>query len=340
MQQINETLAQEIFSEITKAQKILMHCHPNPDADSIGSSLAMYHSLKAMGKEPTIIQGDSKLPEYLSVLPGYNLIVKKNITEIDFKDFDLFIALDSASPNQITKLKDLQFPLPIRSIVIDHHRSNPLFADINLVDSSFPSTCQMIYELLTLWNIPLNRNIALCLFLGTYTDTGGFRYRPTSPKTLSMASKLVELAPSFTDALFFMENCSTKGRLIIQGYMLSHIETYFEDSVAMAGITKQEIEALGITPDDVAGIDVAVQLKSVVGWNIAVSLIEKDPGVIKMSFRTRDARIYDLSKVTGLLGGGGHAGAAGAQIMGTLDEAKQKVIKALAEAYPFLPKKI
>jgi hypothetical protein len=97
---------------------------------------------------------------------------------------------------------------------------------------------------------------------------------------------------------------------------------------------------LNISTDDVAGIDVATQLKSVVGWNIGVSFIEQEPGMVKMSFRTRDSRIYDLSKVTGLLGGGGHGGAAGAQVKGTIDEAKKKVLKALQEAYPFLPKKI
>jgi bifunctional oligoribonuclease and PAP phosphatase NrnA len=336
MQKTLESLSQEIFSEITKAQKILMHCHPNPDADSIGSTLALYHALKSIGKEPTVIKGDSNLPQYLSILPGYTEIVKKNIFEVDLKEFDLFLILDSGSPNQITKLGELNFPLEIKTIVIDHHRSNTSYADINLIDNSYPATCQIVYDLLNEWSIPLNANIALNLFIGTYTDTGGFRFKPTSQKTLASASKLVELAPNFTDALFFMENCNTKGRLILQGRMLSHIETFFSDSVAFASISRAEIDLLGITEDDMAGIDVANLLKTVVGWNLGVSLIEVEQNKVKISFRTRDNRIFDVSKVALLVGGGGHAGAAGAQIIGTLDEAKEKVIEAIKEAYPYI----
>jgi bifunctional oligoribonuclease and PAP phosphatase NrnA len=333
MQEIAREKADEILSEIKKAERILMHCHPHADADSLGSTLAMSFALQSMGKKPTIIKGDSDLPKYLSSLPGYHTIVQKNILELDLKEYDLFLILDSGSPNQITKIKELVFPLPITTIAIDHHASNTGFADINLVDNTYPATCQMVYDLFRQWNISINRDMALCLFIGMYTDTGGFRYKPTSAMTLKAAAHLAEIAPNFTDILFAMDNSNTKGRLMLQGLLFSSIETHVNDSIALASVSYQQLAKNSISLDDAAGVDIANNLKSVVGWNLGISLVELEPGIIKISMRTRDPESFDVSKLALKLGGGGHKSAAGAQIKGTIDEVKKRVLEAAKGVY-------
>lgn len=326
-------IAGKILEEIKQAKRILMHCHPSPDGDSLGSTLGLKHALGSLGKDITLIKGDSNLPGYLSMLPGYATIVEKNIFEVDFNQFDLFLILDSASLHQISKIKDLEFPKNLKTIVIDHHISNPGYADINLVDSTYPATCEIVYDLLKSWNIEITPDAALCLLIGIFTDTGGFRYAPTSPNTFKAAAELSSQAPNFLDSIFLMENNNAKGRLVLHGLLLQSIETHLNDSVAFASVSYDELQKHGIKQEEF-GVPVVNEMKSVTGWNISVVFMEVEPGMVKMSFRTRDHILYDISKLAVEVGGGGHSRAAGAQIKGNLAEAKAQVLNAIKVVYP------
>lgn len=103
-------LAPVILAEVEKAKKILLHLHPRPDGDSVGSALSMMHVLEGMGKEVTVIKGDSPLPQYLSVLPGFSKIVPQNFFETDLSQFDLFIIQDSSTPGFVSLLGEVVFP--------------------------------------------------------------------------------------------------------------------------------------------------------------------------------------------------------------------------------------
>ncbi len=336
IQPFSKELSAEIFSHIKNAKKILMHCHPNPDGDSLGSTLGMKHALTSIGKDVTVIKGDSALPHYLKALPGYDSIVLKNIFEVDLSEYDLFLVLDSGSQEQISKLGPVTFPSGLKTIIIDHHKSNIGFADINMIDISSPAAAQVVYYFLEANGIVPTKESALCLFIGMYTDTGGFKYRPVNSQTLAAASKLAEIAPDYPDIIFQMENNNTKGRLVVQGLLIQSIQTHFNNHVAFASLSQEDIKAHNITDDETGGIDITNYMKSVVGWNICVSFVERVPGFIKMSFRTRDTVLYDVSKIAVAIGGGGHAASAGAQLPGTIAEVQEKVLKTLPEVYPDL----
>src|SRR3989344_2359538 len=125
-------LAPIIMNAISVSKKILLHCHPYPDPDSVGSVLALAKVLKTMGKEVIPIIGDSNYPENLKGLPNSKWIVDKNYSDIDPSKYDLFIILDSASPSQITQLDEIAFSKDMNTIVIDHHVTNPSYGKINL----------------------------------------------------------------------------------------------------------------------------------------------------------------------------------------------------------------
>jgi phosphoesterase RecJ-like protein len=146
MTKVIDEMAPVVLDAITKAENILLHCHPSPDPDSVGSVLAMKLALEQLGKKVTAIQGDSAIPQAFMHFPGASTIVKKNFGEVSLSDFDLFIILDSGSPEMISVNKP-SFPLPIKSLVIDHHASNTSYADINLIDIASPATAYILFNL-------------------------------------------------------------------------------------------------------------------------------------------------------------------------------------------------
>jgi phosphoesterase RecJ-like protein len=331
-----------ILDEIKKARKILMHFHPNADGDSLGGVLGLYHTILPLVEERggviTIIQGDTPMPEYLSFLPGFDIPVKKNLFEIDLSEFDLFLILDSGSPNQISKIAPVSFPTGLKTIVIDHHSSNQGFGDINLIEAAYPAVCQIISELLGVWKMPISKNAAICLFIGLYTDTGGFKWTGTTEKTFIVAADLVHIVPDMPKYLSLLDNSRTKEQILLQKLFLNSLETWFSGTVAVVSVSYQELVDNNINPISAGGSELSSLLKTVIGWDIAIACTEQSPGTVKLSFRSK-ADGPDVTVPAIKLNGGGHRSAAGGQVQGTLLEAKAILKDTLAKSYQKLSEK-
>lgn len=326
-----------ILEAIKNSKRILLHCHPSPDPDSIGGVLAMGYFLKSLSKDFTIISGDSEPPKNVKSLPGYEWIQSKNYLEIKPSDYDLFLIQDTSSLNQITKKGEVVFPESMTTVVIDHHATNQRYGKINLVDENYPSVCQMIYDLFKEWSVDISPEMAINLFLGMYTDTGGFKYPTTTFETLLAASECARLNPNFPKIIFEYENSNEPQQILCLALALNSIENYFSGNVAVASIPYVEFEKRGIQRKHTEKMEVSNILKSVVGWNIGINFMETEPGKISCSFRTRDSEKYDVSKIASSLGqGGGHKAAAGTTIYEPFDKAKKSLLETIAKIYPEL----
>lgn len=318
----------KILEVIKSSNNILLHCHPNPDPDSVGSVLAMKIALEKLGKKVTVIRGDTEIPIAFRHFPKANEIIEKNFFEINKDDFDLFIILDSGSKEMISRKGEVVFGDKMRTINIDHHASNPGYAEINLVDSSYSSNAQLVFDLITSWGIEINHKMAINLFMGMYTDTGGFKYETVTAETYQIASELVKIAPDFHKYIFEMENSNTSDDLKFEGLALSSIKNFLNDNIAISAISQKDLESVGLnTRSNISLHIISNLLRSVIGWNIGVCLVEMEPNVFKVSFRTRDSTKFDVSKLAVALGGGGHKPAAGASIK----LPKEQAIKAIVE---------
>jgi len=330
----------KIWREIDRCQNILLHLHPGPDGDSVGSALAFYQVLKSMGKNVVVISGDSDFPKNLSTIPGVKDITPKNFFQTDLSLFDLFIILDASSPHQISRNGKISFPKNLKTIIIDHHLSSEKFAKINLVLPNYSSTSQILYDLFQLKKIRINKNIAACLFVGIYTDTGGFKYFSPTYKTFDIASKLAKIYPKFDQLIFDVENNYSPEHLKFISLSLNSIEKHFSDKVVFASVSYAEIKDNNFTSESINNSsEVTNMLKSVTGWDIAATLTEFQPNMVKVNFRTRDPQKYDLSKIATATGkGGGHRAAAGATIFKSLPEAKQFLLNIIKKFYPKIDK--
>jgi phosphoesterase RecJ-like protein len=286
----------------------------------------MKYALESLGKKVTALRGDSEIPKAYSSMPGVDTLTPKNFVEFDLSSVDLFISLDSSSLDMVSHIETLSIPQSLSVVVIDHHKSNRKYGSINLVDDTYPATCQILADIFECWNIKLTKEIGTNLIMGIYTDTGGFKYHNVTADTFKTVSKLVEVAPDYSDVIFNMENTNSPGVIAFTGKALSSVETYCGGMLAIASVPYSFIQEKGLVLDELGGHDIANQLKSVVGWDIGVFMTESDKGTVKVSMRTRNPDRYDLSVIAASMGGGGHRAAAGVLIKAPLEEAKRRVV--------------
>ncbi len=320
------------LKEINQASKILLHCHPSSDPDSVGSVLAMKLALETLNKNVTVIQGDDPIPEAFD-FPSVKTIIPKSYFDIDISQFDLFIALDSSSKGMISNKAEIIFPETLKVIVIDHHKSNKRYGNINFVNSDYPATAQILFDLFKEIKINFNHDIALNLFMGIYTDTGGFKYLKDPVPTLEIVGELAKFAPDYPNTIFTLENSNKKQKLIFEGLALLSIKEFFNGIVAVASVSRDDLVKNNINKEDIIPSIISNQLKSVIGYDIGIVMVEEDKDMVKLSIRTRDSNKYDVSKLAVSLGGGGHMAAAGARLNMNIQNAIDKVVENIKVIY-------
>lgn len=325
-------LARAIWAEIKIAKKILLHLHVNTDGDSVGSTLALKRALISMGKEVDVIAGDNKqIPGYLSFLPGTSDIIIKKFSEIDFNNYDIFIALDTSSSTQLSREEGLDLPKN-KIVVIDHHKGNSAYGKINLVDSDYVATCELLVDFLKVNDISIDEDMAVCLYVGICTDSGNFLYPPTNGLTLSKAAELAQISPKTIQAANKIASNTSLSEFMATNICMQSVKFYFENSVAVACITENDLKRGDCFSEDFSPTGVASTLSKVEGVKTGIGLYEKE-GVTRISFRSKDPKVFNVRQVAEKFPiGGGHDAAAGATFNGSVEEAKEFLLTKIKEA--------
>jgi len=329
------TIADKILKKIKSSNKILMHCHPYPDPDSVGSVLAMGEFLKKLGKEIVIIGGDSTFPKSLGNFPNRDWIKQIDFSQVNLEDFDLFLILDSSSMSQITQKLEIKLPKDLETIVIDHHVTNTGFGKINLIAPELASTTNIIYQLFKLWGDKPTEDMAVNLFMGIYGDTGGLIYPNAKPNVWKSALELIEINPDYHQLIFDLNNNRRSIEVEMMGLALSNIKTFYSGKVALSVIPYDEIKKRNLSKEDAIEGLVPDRLRSVVGWEVVASLVEVEPNEVIVSLRTRNEAVYDVSKIAKNVGirGGGHRGAAGTTIKKSAENAVRDLVEYMGKNF-------
>lgn len=178
-----------IVAAIGQCPTIDLICHVTPDGDALGSALAAGLALRSLGHQVRVSFGDDPqiIPESLSFLPGQELIVPA--AELPDRP-ELVICFDVASQGRLGLLREKAFAARAL-VVLDHHASNPGFGTHRIIDPGAPATAVLVDELLRRLRVPLDQEIATCLYTGVATDTGSFKYAGTTPATHELAGRLL-----------------------------------------------------------------------------------------------------------------------------------------------------
>jgi len=248
--------------------------------------------------------------------------------------YDLIIVLDSPDLERVSDVykinKDLFENVPI--INIDHHSTNKNFGQINLVDNTATSTCEILVSLAEALDKNLiDEEIATLLLTGIITDTNRFQNPNTTPKSLTIAAQLIAAGARRSEIIKNIYKTHSISVLKLWGEVLSNIKEDKENKIVWSAISKEEIEKAGVEKAEVGEEVLNELLSTAPGAQIVLLFVERDRGLVTCSMRTSDENIH-LDKIALLFGGGGHKQAAGFKIENTdLAEAERKVIEKIKE---------
>lgn len=314
----NSTFA-EIGHALREHERIAVMSHVRPDGDALGSQLALGLSLKQLGKEVFIWNEEGMLDKY-SFLPSSNLVTKPPPEPVDV---DLAVALDTAIQNRLgTALGGIKSAAAW--INIDHHPSNPRYADLVYIDENSPATGQILYELLRAENLPIDRDIATNLYVAISTDTGSFQYPNTTARTYQIAADLVAAGVDVGRVNQLTYESYPRRRIELLRELLGTLRFEGGDRVASFSLSLETAARLRVLPEDNEGL--IDHIRAIHGVVVAAFFEELSDGKVRVSLRSKDARA-DVCAVASKFGGGGHTLAAGARVRGTLAEVERKVLE-------------
>jgi phosphoesterase RecJ-like protein len=306
-----------IASFLKQHNNYLLLTHRRPDGDTLGSAAALCAGLRAMGKAAFVWRNPEITMRYLPFAEPY--FAPEGFT------YDTAVTVDTASPALIGEGWAGKVHLRI-----DHHPGETGYADVEITDPSAAACGEVVYDLLYALGVPLTQEIAVSLYIAIVTDTGCFRYSNTTAKTHRCIAALMETGievPALNSMIF----SKSRLRLSVEAAISRRIEYHAGGQVAVASLSL--LEKGDASEDDLENITGLVQ--SIVGVKVVLVLREYLSGW-RVSCRT--AKPYAANLVCGVLGGGGHARAAGADIKGamTQESVRRLALEALWNIYPKL----
>ena len=310
-----QNFAQEFHTlnfAIRESDRILLFAHSHPDGDTVGSVLALREYVLSIGKEVDIACYD-QFPDYLKNVASIEFLSPDNL---DIRKYNLVIAADSVERG-FQKIKD-QFQENQVLALIDHHPDITIKGDINIIDASYSSVCEIIYNFFENSKIKITRQMATVLLLGILSDTGMFQHSNTTPRVMSIASALMKAgAPmaKIVQTSFANKNIST---LKLWGKAFEKAKINPENGMIASVLTRADLEECSASTDDIARVSEI--LNTVPGTKFALILSERGDGIIKGSLRSEDYKGVDVSAIAASFGGGGHRLASGFEIKGTIQE--------------------
>ena len=312
----------DILVELKNAKTIVILTHESPDGDAISSSLSVFHALQQYGKNVDVV-----IPEHakdFDFLPGADQILNNGKEE----QYDLAISVDCTDLKRLAGGKEY-FETAKKTVEIDHHSVNAMFADYNYVDPVSPSCCQVLIGMFEYYGVEITKEIANCILTGMITDTGGFQWGGVTPETFEFAAELIRKGAKIKEICRKALRNKTKAHCKLERLVYDRLEFYENDKIAISYITIEDNQNTGAKLGDEEGL--TEMLRDIEGVEVAVLLKEKEgKNGYKASLRSHET--INVSEICLLLGGGGHPGAAGCFIPGTLEQAKAKILDAIKHA--------
>jgi phosphoesterase RecJ-like protein len=312
-----------------EARRILLVSHNFPEADSMGSQVALALHLKAQGKDVRICNPTPALPmcRFLEDMARRGGVPVTAGTP-RLKDVDLIVVVDVCDWSHMGTLGERLRGSSIPRVCLDHHDPRGSFTELDFIDPNACATGEIVHRYLTTIDAPITAEMASALYAALVFDTGCFRLPNTKDETLLLAGELVRRGASHTEILSQVFGSESYGRMELLRVALANLVTEYEGRLAWATLGEGHFKKTGTGFNDGDGI--LDQLLPVVGLEVGVLFREWSEEGVKATFRSKGA--VDVSEIAHSLGGGGRATASGVLLPLPMREAIETVLPPVREA--------
>ncbi len=315
----------EIKKEIEKYNNIVLTAHVNPDGDAIGSGLALFITLKNYYKDKNIrfILQD-EIPYTTKFLKFSDEIEKYEDNNLN--ETELLIFLDSATRERTGVVgENIKAKYTIN---IDHHITNPKYADMNCVISEMSSTSEVIYNFLKKNNFEISLEAGEAIYLGIVNDTGNFSHSNVSKDTMKIATELIELGVNNNYIVTNFLNSNSYASLKLMGEALKDFKFFEKEKLSYFFLSYETMKKYNAKKEDTEGI--VEKILSFYDAEVSLFLREEAPNrEKKYKGSMRAKKDVDVNQIANIFDGGGHKKAAGFSSNLTEEEILNIVLKNL-----------
>ncbi len=299
----------------------LLVAHVAPDGDTLGSCLALQGLLAQLGKRARVIS-DDPVPHLYAFLPGAADVLPGSAAV----DGEAYVAVDCADAGRAGTVWQRVGERP--SLCIDHHVTNPSFAQVNYIEDC-AATGELICLLYEAFDQPISSEAGVCLYTAIATDTGNFAYSSVTPRTFALMGKVMESGFDLPECNRLLYRNERLQKLRMTARTVENAKLYRDGQIIVATLSKAETEAVGGLKADADGI--IDRLRDVETVIAACFLREEGENEVKLSLRSK-AKV-DCAALAKEYHGGGHVRAAGATLYTSLEAAEALVTRALLSAF-------
>ena len=318
---------QAIQQLLSTPKKIAIIPHRSPDGDAMGSTLGLYHFLLQNNHQPVVIS-PNEFPDFLAWMPGSETVRifekdKKNCTKV-LEEAEIVFTLDFNALHRVGEMENVLKELTVPFVMIDHHQSPDDYAMVTFSDTSYGSTCEMLYHFICLLGkkSAIDKTIGTCIYTGILTDSGSFRFPKTTGTTHRIIADLIDLGVENTAIPTLLFDNSSYDRLQLLGRALQNMKIFRSHKTTYTTLTQEELNTFNYVKGDTEGIvNYGLSIKGIVFTAIFIENAEEK--IIKISLRSQgnfDVNLFAREHFSG----GGHRNAAGGKSELSMAETVQK----------------
>jgi bifunctional oligoribonuclease and PAP phosphatase NrnA len=318
-------LAREFAAALKPGQRVCITTHVNPDGDGIGSEVGLVHLLRAQGLDAVITNPSPTPPRFNFLFDDLPGVDRSGEAVKELRRADLIVVLDISDLTRLGMLIETVRQRGVPVACVDHHVSEGVLPDgPRYLDAGAAATGELVFELAVANGWALTEMAARGLYVAILTDTGGFRFSNTRPRTLRVAAELLEVGVDPEEIYLEVYARAPEGRPRLFAEALQTLVVEPEYGLAWVTVPPGAIERLGVSSDDLEGV---VEFpRSIEGVRMALLFREVSQGRVKVSLRS--VGDVDVAAFALPFGGGGHTKAAGLALTGSLAEVQSLVLTA------------
>lgn len=319
---------------LSSASKIVITAHKSPDGDAVGSTLAFTHYLTNQGKQVRVLLPDAA-PDFLHWLPGYDRILTFDKHKDEGKALvdkaDLILCLDYNTLSRTEDLCPVLEKSTAKRIVIDHHIGPDIDAALTISHPDESSTSEIVFRIIAQMGgtAAINHDMAVCIYCGMMTDTGGFTFNSTKPEIYLIISELLKKNINKDIIYNRVYHNYSEMALRFRAYIISKkLNVINSLHASYFAVTKKEMKEFHFIKGDLEGVvNIPLQMK---GHKLSISLREDRDKENQIFVSLRSSCGFHCREMAEkFFNGGGHDDAAGGRLSCSIEEAGNIAMKAI-----------